>query len=118
MLVVEGYLDAIALAQYGRRLCRRHIGDGADREHVRALSRYTKNIVALFDGDDAGLKAAARSFEIFVEAGMLGRAAFLPKGEDPDTFIRSQGQSRAGNYFRSSGAVGRFLFLLARTTSR
>jgi DNA primase len=56
------------------------------------LSRYTKNIIALFDGDDAGLKAAARSFEIFVEAGMLGRAAFLPKDDDPDTFVRKQGK--------------------------
>jgi DNA primase len=60
---------------------------------VRALSRYTKNIIALFDGDDAGLKAAARSFEIFIEAGMLGRAAFLPKGEDPDTFVRANGKA-------------------------
>jgi DNA primase len=59
---------------------------------VRALSRYTKNIIALFDGDDAGLKAAARSFEIFVEAGMLGRAAILPTDDDPDTFVRKQGK--------------------------
>jgi len=45
------------------------------------------------DGDDAGRKAASRSFEIFLEAGLLGRAAFLPKGEDPDSFIRSQGKA-------------------------
>jgi DNA primase len=60
-------------------------------DHVRVLGRYTKNIVALFDGDDAGRKAAARSFEIFIETGLLGRAAFLPKGEDPDTFVHTQG---------------------------
>jgi DNA primase len=47
--------------------------------------------VALFDGDDAGRKAAARSFEIFIEAGLLGRAAFLPKDEDPDTYIHGHG---------------------------
>ena len=93
VLVVEGYLDAIALAQFGVAYSVATLGTALTVEHVRALSRYTKNIIALFDGDDAGLKAAARSFEIFIEAGMLGRAAFLPKGEDPDTFIRATGKA-------------------------
>ena len=92
-VVVEGYLDAIALAQYGVAYSVATLGTALTVEHVRALSRYTKNIIALFDGDDAGLKAAARSFEIFIEAGMLGRAAFLPKGEDPDTFVRANGKA-------------------------
>jgi len=93
VVVVEGYLDAIALAQYGVAYSVATLGTALTVDHVRALSRYTKNIIALFDGDDAGLKAAARSFEIFIEAGMLGRAAFLPKGEDPDTFIRANGKA-------------------------
>lgn len=93
VLVVEGYLDAIALAQFGVAYSVATLGTALTVEHVRALSRYTKNIIALFDGDDAGLKAAARSFEIFIEAGMFGRAAFLPKGEDPDTFIRAKGKT-------------------------
>jgi DNA primase len=69
------------------------LGTALTPDHVRVLSRYTKNIIALFDGDDAGRKAASRSFEIFVEAGMLGRAAFLPKGDDPDTFVRGHGKA-------------------------
>ena len=93
VVVVEGYLDAIALAQFGVSYSVATLGTALTPEHVRALSRYTKNIIALFDGDDAGLKAAARSFEIFVEAGMLGRAAFLPKGEDPDSFVRVKGKA-------------------------
>jgi len=92
VVVVEGYLDAIALAQYGVAYSVATLGTALTVEHVRALSRYTKNIIALFDGDEAGLKAAARSFEIFIEAGMLGRAAFLPNGEDPDTFVRANGR--------------------------
>ncbi len=92
VVVVEGYLDVIALAQHGVGYAVATLGTALSVEHVRALSRYTKNIVALFDGDDAGLKAAARSFEIFVEAGLLGRAAFLPKDEDPDTFVRQHGK--------------------------
>ena len=92
VVVVEGYLDVIALAQHGIGYAVATLGTALTVEHVRALSRYTKNIIALFDGDDAGLKAAARSFEIFVEAGMLGRAAILPKDDDPDTFVRQQGK--------------------------
>ncbi len=93
VVVVEGYLDAIALSQFGIADAVATLGTALTVEHVRLLSRYTKNIVALFDGDDAGRKAAARSFEIFIEAGMLGRAAFLPKNEDPDTFVRRHGKA-------------------------
>ncbi len=92
VVVVEGYLDAIALSQFGVAHTVATLGTALTPDHVRILGRYTKNIVALFDGDEAGRKAAARSFEIFLEGGLLGRAAFLPKGEDPDTFIHSQGK--------------------------
>lgn len=93
VVVVEGYLDVIALAQHEVSYAVATLGTALTADHVRVLSRYTKNIIALFDGDDAGRKAASRSFEIFVEAGLLGRAAFLPKGEDPDTFVRSRGKA-------------------------
>ncbi len=93
VVVVEGYLDVIALSQHEISYSVATLGTALTVDHVRALSRFTKNIIALFDGDDAGQKAAARSFEIFVEAGLLGRAAFLPPGEDPDTFIRSWGKA-------------------------
>jgi DNA primase len=93
VVMVEGYLDVIALAQHDVPYAAATLGTALSADHVRVLSRYTKNIIALFDGDDAGRKAAARSFEIFVEAGLLGRAAFLPKGEDPDTFVRSRGKA-------------------------
>jgi DNA primase len=91
--VVEGYLDVIALAQYDVGYAVATLGTALTVDHVRTLSRYSKNIVALFDGDEAGQKAAARSFEIFVEAGLLGRAAFLPQGDDPDTFVRRRGKA-------------------------
>ena len=91
-VLVEGYLDAIALFQHGISYAVATLGTALTVDHVRLLSRYTKNIIALFDGDDAGRKAAARGFEIFIEAGLLGRAALLPKGEDPDTFVRSRGK--------------------------
>lgn len=93
VVVVEGYLDVIALAQHDISYAVATLGTALTPDHVRVLSRYTKNVIALFDGDDAGRKAASRSFEIFLEAGLLGRAAFLPKGEDPDTYVRSRGKA-------------------------
>lgn len=92
VIVVEGYLDVVALAQFGVTDAVATLGTALTPEHVRMLGRYTKNIVALFDGDEAGQKAAARSFEIFIEGGLLGRGARLPKEEDPDTFVRSKGK--------------------------
>ncbi len=93
VVVVEGYLDVIALHQHGVADAVATLGTALTADHVRVLSRYSKNIIALFDGDDAGRNAAARSFGIFVEAGLLGRAAFLPNNEDPDTFVRSRGKA-------------------------
>lgn len=92
VVVVEGYLDVLALHQFGISYAVATLGTALTPEHVRILGRYTKNIIALFDGDEAGRKAAARSFEIFLEGGLLGRAAFLPAGEDPDTYVRSRGR--------------------------
>ncbi len=92
VVVVEGYLDVIALSQHQLDYSVATLGTALTPNHLRALARYTKNIIALFDGDEAGRKAAARSFEIFVEAGLLGRGAFLPSGEDPDTYVRKHGK--------------------------
>ncbi len=110
VVVVEGYLDVIALAQHGIGYAVATLGTALSVEHVRALSRYTKNIIALFDGDDAGLNAAARSFEIFVEAGLLGRAAFLPKDEDPDTFVRRQGKDAVEKLLDQAVPLADFYF--------
>ncbi len=92
VVVVEGYLDVLALFQFGVSYVVATLGTALTPDHVRILGRYTKNIIALFDGDEAGRKAAARSFEIFIEGGLLGRAAFLPKEDDPDTFVRARGK--------------------------
>jgi DNA primase len=93
VVLVEGYLDVIALAQHGIDYTVATLGTALTPNHLRALARYTRNIIALFDGDEAGRKAAARSFEIFVEAGLLGRGAFLPRGEDPDSYVRKHGKT-------------------------
>src|SRR5262249_13287645 len=92
LIVGEGLPDLVALAQFGIGDVVATLGTALTPDHVRLLGRYTKNIIALFDGDAAGRKAAARSFEIFVEAGLIGRGAFLPKDHDPDSFVRAHGK--------------------------
>ena len=92
VVVVEGYLDVLALAQFGVTHVVATLGTALTTDHLRLLGRYTRNVVALFDGDAAGRNAAARGFEVFQQAGLWGQAAFLPQGSDPDTFVRTEGR--------------------------
>jgi DNA primase len=111
VVVVEGYLDVIALAQHELSYAVATLGTALTVDHIRLLSRYSKNVIALFDGDDAGQKAAARSFEVFVEAGLLGRAAFLPKQDDPDTFVRQHGKAALEAVLDQALPLADFFFL-------
>jgi DNA primase len=90
-IVVEGYIDAIALWQAGFKETVASLGTALTVEQLRLLTRYTRNVVACFDGDAAGRKASLRALEIFLSAGLLGRGAFLPAGHDPDTMVRDRG---------------------------
>ena len=81
----------IALWQAGFKEAVAGCGTALTVEQLRALSRYTKNVIACFDGDAAGRKASMRALEIFLQAGLLGRGIFIPSGFDPDTFIRERG---------------------------
>jgi DNA primase len=94
VIVVEGYLDVIALAQAGVREVVAPLGTALTGDQLGLLGRFTERVVACFDGDAAGRRAAARSFPVFIEAGLWGRGVFLPEGEDPDSFVRAQGSER------------------------
>jgi DNA primase len=90
-ILVEGYFDVIALWQAGFKEAVAGCGTALTVEQLRLLSRYTKNVIACFDGDTAGRKASIRGLEIFLQAGLLGRGIFIPSGFDPDTFVRERG---------------------------
>jgi DNA primase len=90
-VVVEGYLDVIAVAQSGVGEVVAPLGTALTVDQLRVLRRLTDVVIACFDGDDAGRRAAARSFPVFLEAGLWGRGAYLPAGEDPDSFVRGRG---------------------------
>lgn len=91
VVVVEGYLDAIALAQEGIGEVVAPLGTALTAEQLGVLARFTERVIACFDGDAAGRRAAARSFPVFIDAGLWGRGVFLPEGDDPDTFVRTRG---------------------------
>ena len=90
-IVVEGYLDAIAVWQAGFKETVASLGTALTVDQLRLLGRLTRNVLACFDGDAAGRKASLRALEIFLAAGLLGRGIFIPPGFDPDTFIKERG---------------------------
>ena len=103
-ILVEGYIDAITLAQAGFKEAVAGCGTALTVEQLRLLGRHTKNVIACFDGDDAGRKASLRALGIFLQAGLLGRGIFIPAEYDPDTFIRERG-ARAFNELADSAEL-------------
>jgi len=94
LLVVEGYMDVVALAQYGMRNVVATLGTAITAEHLEQLYRATDELVFCFDGDDAGRRAAWRALETSLPHMRDGRQAtfmFLPEGEDPDSLVRRHG---------------------------
>lgn len=94
VLVVEGYLDVVALAQNGIEEVVAPLGTALTADQLRTLRPLNARVVACFDGDQAGERAASRSFTTFVEAGLWGWAVFLPQGHDPDSYVRAHGPER------------------------
>ncbi|NAT26910.1 DNA primase [Pseudomonas syringae pv. actinidiae] len=94
IIVVEGYMDVIALAQQGLRNAVATLGTATSEEHLKRLFRVVPNVLFCFDGDQAGRNAAWRALEAALpnlQDGRRARFLFLPEGEDPDTLVRSEG---------------------------
>ncbi len=94
IMVVEGYMDVIALAQQGLRNAVATLGTATSEEHLKRLFRLVPSVLFCFDGDPAGRKAAWRALEATLPSLQDGRRArflFLPEGEDPDSLVRAEG---------------------------
>ncbi|MBX3318407.1 MAG: DNA primase [Nitrospira sp.] len=91
VIVVEGYFDAIALHQAGLAHTVATLGTALTADHVQALRRFASNVVLLFDPDPAGVRAALRGLDLFVNSGLAIKVVTLPVGEDPDTYVRKEG---------------------------
>ncbi len=91
VVVVEGYMDVLALWEHGVRNVVATLGTSLTHDHARLLKRYTDRVVLVFDGDEAGSRAALGALAPFLRAGISPRAVFLPEGDDPDTYVRRHG---------------------------
>lgn len=113
VLVVEGYMDVVALAQYGIRYGVATLGTACSEEHLLRAFRFTNEVVFCFDGDQAGRKAARRAMENalpVMEDGRQIKFLYLPDGEDPDTLIRQVGEEKFIRLIESASPLEQFLF--------
>jgi len=94
VIMVEGYMDLISLFQAGVKNVVAVSGTALTEDQVVLLSRYTKNIVLLFDADNAGIKASMRSIEILLKKDFEIKIVALPKGEDPDSYVNTFGKDK------------------------
>jgi len=100
--LVEGYTDVIQMFQLGIENIVSSSGTALTPEQIRLIRRLTSNIVVLFDGDQAGLRAAIRGIDLILEQGMNVRVCSFPEGEDPDSFAKSHSREEIIKYLKES----------------
>ncbi len=104
-LIVEGYFDLISLFNAGVNNVVATLGTALTREHLELLRRYTVDVVALFDPDEAGKKALDRSLELFLGMRMRARALILPEKYDPDDYIKKYGKDKLDELIANAPAI-------------
>jgi len=114
VLVVEGYMDVISLAQFGLNNAVATLGTATSGEHIQQLFKQINRIVFCFDGDRAGKQAAWRAMEASLpqlRQGKLVQFVFLPEGEDPDTWVREKGAADFTQYIdEHAQSLAEFMF--------
>jgi len=91
VILVEGYTDLLSLYQNGIRNLVATSGTALTESQAELISRYTKNVILLYDGDSAGSRATLRGMDILIENGLNVWIAELPSGQDPDSYVRERG---------------------------
>lgn len=112
VVVVEGYMDVVALAQHGVEHAVATLGTATTALHVQKLMRQADEVIFCFDGDEAGMRAAWRALEQSLAQladGKQVRFLFLPKGEDPDTYVRKAGKDGFEALLNSAPTLSRFM---------
>ncbi|PME29280.1 DNA primase [Vibrio sp. 10N.286.55.E10] len=113
ILVVEGYMDVVALAQYGVDYSVASLGTSTTGDHVQMLFRQTSTVVCCYDGDRAGKEAAWRALENaleYLKTGNTLKFLFLPDGEDPDSYIREHGKAAFEQLVQNATPLSTYLF--------
>ncbi|ABY70051.1 DNA primase [Actinobacillus pleuropneumoniae serovar 3 str. JL03] len=113
LVVVEGYMDVVALAQFGVDNVVASLGTATTGEQIQQMFRVTEQVICCYDGDRAGREAAWRAFENalpYLHDGRQLKFIFLPDGEDPDSFVRAQGKQGFEGYLQNAMSLSDFLF--------
>ncbi|MFL3022715.1 MAG: DNA primase [Cytophagales bacterium] len=100
--LVEGYTDVISLYQVGINNVVSSSGTSLTTGQIKLLSRYTKNITILYDGDEAGLNASLRGMDLILENDLNVKIVSLPKNEDPDSLSKKMNESEFKNYLNTN----------------
>lgn len=101
-LLVEGYMDVIALHQNGIENVVASSGTALTMEQIKLIKRLTENIIILFDGDEAGIKASFRSIDMLLSESMNIRVLLFPEGHDPDSFSRSHSAEYVKDFIKDN----------------
>ena len=109
-IVVEGNFDLLLLAVHGIDNVVAPLGTALTRSHIKSLRGYCDEVVLLFDGDSAGLKASRRSIPFFLAEQMEGRVALLPEGHDPDSLVRESGAESVLELVDNAKPLAEFVF--------
>ena len=97
-ILVEGYTDVISMHQAGIENVVASSGTSLTQGQIRMITRFSRNITIIYDGDSAGIKASLRGIDMVLKEGMNVRTVLLPDGEDPDSFARSHNASQVQDY--------------------
>lgn len=114
VLIVEGYTDVLACQRQGVSNVVGTLGTALTNSHVGQLRGTVREAVLVFDSDDAGGKAAERSIELFLDAGIRVRIATLPDSEDPDSFLRNHTREEFLDYVKSALTFPAYLMARAQ----
>ncbi len=109
-VVVEGNFDLLALVSFGLDNVVAPLGTALTQPQIRLLKGYADEVILLFDGDEAGIKAAMRSVPLFLAEQVAGRVALLPAMHDPDTYIRAHGKEGLEKYIVNALPILEFAF--------
>jgi len=96
--LVEGYTDVLSMHQSGIENVVSSSGTALTLDQIRLIRRFTTDITVLYDGDQAGIKAALRGIDLLLEEGFRIKVVLLPDGEDPDSFARSHSSSELQSF--------------------
>lgn len=108
-LIVEGNFDLISLVAAGIHDVVAPLGTALTQQHIQALRGYAQEAILLFDGDQAGIKAAMRAVPLFLSEKVDARVVILPDGHDPDTFINSFGAQDLGRILAEASSLPEFV---------